>query len=200
MFHLPIDVFGTGKHFTSKETILWNSQSSSLKLSYPTQTHAWRIDPLASAYMRVSLVIVFYFCSQKLVFVLFSNFESKMWFSTVFNPFFLFGDCFQWRVFIYNCHTFHSLHKYSHHWESLNPWELRRASIESHPRQPWAAPNQTTWNQSTSATVWPPSREPLCTPVTMWSHQLHYTENNSTTASDHHWPDLDWFLHLYRLV
>ena len=77
--------------------------------------------------LRVCLVIVFCFCSQKLVFVLFSNFESKMWFSTVFNPFFLFGDCFQWKVFIYNCHKFHSLHKYDNHTTE------RVSTRESHP-------------------------------------------------------------------
>ena len=40
----------------------------------------------------------------------------KFWiqilFSPGFNPFFLFGDFFQQRVFIYNYHLFHSLHIY----------------------------------------------------------------------------------------
>ena len=82
------------------------------------------------------MVIVFCFCSQNLVFVLFSNFGFKMWFSTVFNPFFLFGDCFQWRVFIYNCHKFHSLHMT---FTPLNPW----AQPKTHHHQIFHWPPQT---------------------------------------------------------
>ncbi len=69
------------------------------------------------------LVTIFCFCSQKVVFILFSNFWFKYCFLPVSIHLFLFGDCFQQRVFIYNCHLFHSLHIYfipsisnSHHW------------------------------------------------------------------------------------
>ena len=68
----------------------------------------------------VCLVTIFCFCSQKVVFTLFSNFGFKYCFLPVSIHLFLFGDCFQQRVFIYNYHLFHSLHIT---FTPLNPWE-----------------------------------------------------------------------------
>ena len=93
--------------------------------------------------LRVCLVIVFCFCSQKVVFTLFSNFGFKYCFLPVSIHLFLYGDCFQQRVFLYNCHLFHSLHIYfipslshSHHWtrESHDDHSIEGVSTrESHP-------------------------------------------------------------------
>ena len=118
-----------------------------------------------------------------MVFILFSNFGFKYCFLPVSIHLFLFGDYFQQRVFIYNCHLFHSLYIYfipsishSHHWtrESHDNHSTEGVSTrESHPMRatkslhwepPKAAVNCSQLaarDQSTSATVWPPSREPV---------------------------------------
>ena len=116
---------------------------------------------------KVCLVIVFCFYSQKLIFVLFSNFGFKYGFLPFLILFFFFGDCFQLRIFIYNCHLFHSLHMTFtplnpsepwQHWESLIPWEPPR---ESHKEPPLRATQGSrelflVGRRETHATVWPP--------------------------------------------
>jgi hypothetical protein len=83
------------------------------------------------------------------VFILFSNFGFKYCFLPVSIHLFLFGDCFQQRVFIYNCLLFHSLHIYfipslshSHHWtrESHDNHSTEGVSTrESHQEPPLRA-------------------------------------------------------------
>ena len=159
---------------------------------------------------RVCLVIVFCFCSKKLVFVLFSNLNSKCGFLPFSIHFFCLVIVFNGGFsFIIAINLIPSIW-HPHHWthESHDNHSTERVlTRESHEEPPLRATQGSrellpAGRRETSQLV-PPCglpRASLCTPVTIWSYQLHYTKNSSTTASTHRWPpDLDWFLHLHHL-